>query len=116
MTEQPDVIAETARAVAAAALAIDGVHALYGGPFGEIATYAPGERISGVRIGTENGELHIVGVLNRNLRDVAEDARAAAEKLAGIPFVVTVADVHVGRPGGAALSDETSGTAGMEGR
>jgi hypothetical protein len=106
VTEQPDAIAETARTVAAAALAIDGVHALYGGPFGEIATYVPGERVSGVRIGTEHGELHIVGDMKRNLRDVAEDARAAAEKLAGMPFVVTVADVYVETPGDAGMEEQ----------
>ncbi|WP_068275641.1 hypothetical protein [Aldersonia kunmingensis] len=99
MTEHPDDIAETARTVAAAALAIDGVHSLYGGQFGEIATYVPGECISGVLIGPEHGELHIVGDLERNLRDVAEDARVAAERLAGLPFVVTVADVYVGSAG-----------------
>jgi hypothetical protein len=107
MTEQPDSIAETARAVATAAVAIAGVHALYGGPFGEVATYVPGESISGVRIGSEHGEVHIVADLRRNLRDVAEDVRAAVEKLSGMPFVVTVADVCIDLP-------DMSGSAGME--
>jgi hypothetical protein len=118
VNEHPDTIADTARRVAAAALEIDGVHALDGGPFGEIATYVPGERISGVRIGPEHGEVHIVTGVARNLREVAEEVRATAETLAGMPFVVTVADIHVDLPNHVdrPADADVSGGAGMEER
>jgi hypothetical protein len=84
---------ETARQVAAAALAVPGVWEMHPGQFGEVATYAPGERISGVRVGVRSGEVHIVTDLTRNLVIVGEEVRAAAERLAGVPFVVTVEDI-----------------------
>jgi hypothetical protein len=124
VNEHPDAIAETARRVAESALAVDGVRALDAGQFGEIATYVPGERISGVRIGPQHGEVHIVTGVARNLREVAEEVRAAAEMLAAMPFVVTVADIHVDlpnhvdRPADANVSGgaEMSGGTGMEER
>lgn len=98
MTEHADAVpdtAETARQIAAAALAVPGVRGMHPGKFGEVATYVPGERVSGVRIGVGGGEVHIVTDLTRNLTSVAEEVRAAAETLAGVPFDVTVEDITV---------------------
>ncbi|MCX5042019.1 Asp23/Gls24 family envelope stress response protein [Aldersonia sp. NBC_00410] len=115
MTEYADPTADIARRVAAAAHSVDGVVALDGGPFGEIATYVPGERVSGVRLSSEFGELHIVTDLRRNLRTVAEEVRAAAESLTGLPFVVTVADVRIDLPDDKG-SAQNKGSAQMEER
>ena len=82
-----------AQAVADAVGDVDGVVRLHGGTFGEVATYRSGDRISGVRIGETEGEVHVVTTLRRSVRDVAEDARTAAEKIVGVPVTVTVADV-----------------------
>lgn len=90
--------ATTARQVADAALHIEGVADLHGGVFGEVATYLPGERISGVLLGETVGEVHVVTYLRRNIWTVAEEVRAAAEKIAGIPIVVTVEDVVTENP------------------
>ncbi|KAA0018949.1 hypothetical protein [Antrihabitans cavernicola] len=83
----------TAQLVAEAVARIDGVVRLHGGTFGEVATYRAGGRIAGVRIGETEGEVHVVAGLHRNVRTVAEEARAAAERIAGVPVTVTVADV-----------------------
>lgn len=83
----------TAQLVADAVTRIDGVIRLHGGTFGEVATYRAGGRITGVRIGEKAGEVHLVAGLHRNVRTVGEEARAAAEKIAGVPVTVTVADV-----------------------
>lgn len=86
-------IPTTARQVADAAMRVEGVASLHGGVFGEVATYFPGEQISGVLLGETVGEVHVVTYLRRNIWTVAEEVRAAAEKIAGIPIVVTVEDV-----------------------
>ncbi|HEY5855557.1 MAG TPA: hypothetical protein VIW24_16290 [Aldersonia sp.] len=92
----PDVM--VARQVADAALAVDGVRDLHGGMFGEVATYAPGTKIAGVRIEGDRGEVHLVTDLTRNLRTVAEEVRGEAERITGLPFVVTVEDVRIDDP------------------
>ena len=84
-----------ARQVADAALAVDGVLDLHGGMFGEVATYEPGTKITGIRIDADHGEVHLVTDLTRNLRTVAEEVRGEAERIAGLPFVVTVEDVRI---------------------
>ena len=81
--------------IAAAALGVPGVIGLHGGQFGEVATYLPGERITGVVLTADSGEVHVVTDLSRNVRAVAEDVRAVAETIAGRPIVVTVEDVVV---------------------
>ncbi|WP_205739614.1 hypothetical protein [Georgenia sp. SYP-B2076] len=51
---------ELADAVAAAVLAVPGVARLHAGAFGEVATYLPGRRVPGVRIGPGGVEVHVV--------------------------------------------------------
>jgi uncharacterized alkaline shock family protein YloU len=84
---------DTARLVAHAAMQVDGVTGLHGGAFGEVATYLPGEQIAGVLLGESIGEVHLVTDLRRNVWTVAEEVRAAAEQIAGMPIIVTVEDV-----------------------
>ncbi|MBT0567305.1 hypothetical protein [Williamsia sp. CHRR-6] len=88
-------LTDVADAVAAAATSVTGVTALSPGRFGEIATYGPGRRVSGVRLSDQGGEVHIEVSLVRNLLDVAEEVRVAAEKAAGRPMTVVVEDVSM---------------------
>jgi hypothetical protein len=86
-------VSDTARLVAHAAMQVDGVTGLHGGEYGEVATYLPGEQIAGVLLGESIGEVHLVTDLRRNVWTVAEEVRAAAEQIAGMPMIVTVEDV-----------------------
>ena len=51
---------QLARAASEAALATEGVHSMGRGRFVEAATYEGGEKVSGVVVGPEELEVHIV--------------------------------------------------------
>jgi hypothetical protein len=85
---------ELAARIGAAARGVPGVADLHGGLFGEIATYQPGERVIGVRLGDAAGEVHIVVDGLRPAHLVGEQVRAIAEKLADMPITVVVADIQ----------------------
>jgi hypothetical protein len=51
---------QLARAASEAALATEGVHSMGRGRFVEAATYEGGEKVSGVVVGPEQLEIHIV--------------------------------------------------------
>lgn len=93
--------AELAGRIAAAALDVDSVAGLHAGRFGEVATYLPGQRITGVRVG-ETIEVHIVvdtALLPRAtaVTAIGDEVRARAEQLAGRPVTVVVADILIGQ-------------------
>lgn len=110
-----------AEQVAAAVLAVPGVTGLHGGLFGEVATYLPGGRVSGVALDDESGEVHIIVDLTSDLRAVATAARRAGEEVAGFPLHVTVEDIsratetagerdtYTAAPGGSSIVDRTRG-------
>ena len=54
---------EPAEVVRDAVLAAPGVVSLHGGPFGEVGTYLPGRRVSGVRLTEDEIEVHVVAAL-----------------------------------------------------
>ncbi|WP_055475454.1 hypothetical protein [Gordonia sp. HS-NH1] len=81
--------------LAAAVLSVPGVHDLHSGLFGEIATYLPGHRVSGVSLADDSGEIHIVVDAAHDLQGVAAQVRDIAETLAARPISVTVADISV---------------------
>ncbi|TSD68372.1 Asp23/Gls24 family envelope stress response protein [Aeromicrobium piscarium] len=83
----------SAETIAEAVQAIDGVHSLHGGLFGEVATYLPGGRVSGVRIGDDGVDVHIVVRTGRPVLPVAEAVRAAVEAITVGPTHVTVEDL-----------------------
>lgn len=85
-----------AQRVADAVLAVPGVSGLHGGLFGEVATYLPGGRVSGVALDDDGGSVHVVLDLSRDLRAVAETVRTTATEAAGVPMSVTVEDITVG--------------------
>lgn len=75
--------------VAQVVRSVPGVHALHGGAFGEIATYLPGRRVAGLRVGddVEPWEIHVSVVwepdLARPLGEIAQAVRDAVAPLAG---------------------------------
>lgn len=51
---------EVADLVAAAVLAVPGVHDLHAGVAGEVATYLPGRRVNGIRLREPGCSVHVV--------------------------------------------------------
>ena len=85
----------SAQDIADAVLDIPGVTGLHGGMFGEIATYLPGGRVSGIVVDDDAVEVHIVVDVGHDLRAVAEQVRDVASDLTGLPASVTVEDISV---------------------
>lgn len=75
-------------------LANPAVARLDGGPFGSVATYLPGRRVVGVRVGAGGVELAVVARLGTLLPQLAEELGALVRGLLGpLPVDVTVSDV-----------------------
>lgn len=95
-----DELIEIARVVSVAALATDGVHSLGGGRYAEAATYGlGGEKVSGVVVGDEAVEVHIVVAypLAKPAPEIAQAVRERVLPLAkGRKADVVVEDVVVG--------------------
>lgn len=90
---EPTVLAER---VAAAVTAHPAVAGLHGGVFGAVATYLPGRRLTGVRIGEgqEPVELGVVLYLDRPIPEVVRSLRRDVSAMCGGAAVdITVADV-----------------------
>ncbi len=83
-------------AVAAAALSCPGVASMSGGAVGEVATYLPGRRVVGVRVGGGEVEVHIVARWGRPLTEVADAVRQAVGAVTGgMPSSVFVEDIEL---------------------
>lgn len=89
MTQEADI----SEVIAAAVLATDGVAGLHGGMFGEAATYLPGRRVSGIRIGDDGLEAHVTVLAGSSIRETADAIRVAVANLYDGPIHVTVEDV-----------------------
>ena len=85
--------ADLAQQVADAVTAVDRVTGLHGGMFGEIATYLPGGRVSGVQLDDDRGGVHVIVDISHDLRTVAAHAVAVATEVAGVPVDVTIEDI-----------------------
>jgi hypothetical protein len=84
-----------AEAVAAGACAVPGVARLSGGKAGQVATYLPGRRVSGVRVTGDSVEVHLVARWVASLPQLAQDVRAALDPLvAGRAVTVFVEDIE----------------------
>jgi hypothetical protein len=83
--------------VAAAVLALPGVVRLFGGRFGELGTYLPGRRVTGVRIGEagEGTEVHIVVDGLEPVPLTAGRVQRAVSAIAPMPVHVFVDDIDV---------------------
>ena len=85
--------------LAAAVLAHPGVARLDGGPFGTVASFLPGRRVDGVRIGIgdEPVELAVVARLGTPLPQLAAELGAIVHRVCGpVAIEVTFSDVEVG--------------------
>jgi hypothetical protein len=90
---EPTALAERVAAVVTAHPAVAGLH---GGLFGAVATYLPGRRLTGVRIGdgAEPVELGVVLYLDHPFPDVVRNLRREVSGICGGAAVdITVADV-----------------------
>jgi uncharacterized alkaline shock family protein YloU len=89
---------QLARAASVAALATDGVHSMGRGRYVEAATYEGSEKVSGVVVGPEELEIHIVAryPLPRPIPEIAESIRErVAPEAGGRKTRVVVDDLEV---------------------
>ncbi|MFT4044001.1 MAG: Asp23/Gls24 family envelope stress response protein [Gordonia sp. (in: high G+C Gram-positive bacteria)] len=89
----PFVDRSLARQVEAAVIAVPGVSGVYGGVFGEIATYLPGGRVAGIELSDTGVGVHIVVDLAHDLRAVAARVADVATEITGLPASVTIEDI-----------------------
>jgi hypothetical protein len=85
---------EVADAVAEAVLRVPGVTGLHGGRLGEVATYLPGRRVGGVRIGDDGTGVHVVVDPDASLRATAAAVRDAVAPHVRGPITVVVEDLE----------------------
>jgi uncharacterized alkaline shock family protein YloU len=98
--EEPDAdtraAATLADSLAAATLACPDVVGLSGGLLGEVATYLPGRRITGVRVRDVVVDVHVVARYGPTMDEIGAQVRAALTPLAGDRVVaVTIDDLAV---------------------
>jgi hypothetical protein len=85
-----------AEAIAAAVQDIPSVAALGGGGVTQVATFLPGKRVVGVRVGENTVEVHVTARYGVPLHDLAESVRAAAALHAGgLPVNVSIDDLEI---------------------
>jgi hypothetical protein len=85
---------ELADSIAAAILAVPGVAALHPGMFGEVGTYLPGRRVTGVRIRDDAIDVHLTVHEGVDVRGTAAAVRDAVGRVAaGATVDVTVEDI-----------------------
>lgn len=94
MSQVPDL--PDPDAIAAAIATCPSVSGLSGGIAGEIATYLPGRRVTGVRLTTDKVEVHVIARYGCTLHEVDAEVRGAVAAAApGVGKVdVVVADVE----------------------
>ena len=89
---------QLARAASVAALATEGVHSMGRGRWVEAATYEGSEKVSGLVVGPEDLEIHIVAgyPLPRPIPEIAESIRErVAPQAGGRRTRVVVEDLEV---------------------
>ena len=91
--EPADTATTVAEQVASATLGVPGVAGLHAGSFGEVATYLPGRRVTGVRLRDGDTEVHVVATMGTRLRDLADAVRSVVSPLVDTPVRVVVEDV-----------------------
>lgn len=84
---------EVADVVAAAVLAVPGVHDLHAGVAGEVATYLPGRRVNGIRMREPGCSIHVVLDWGTPVLDTTDAVRAAVRPYVSGPIDVTVEDI-----------------------
>ncbi len=95
-----------------AVLAVPGVEGLHGGVFGEVATYLPGRRVTGLRVRGEDVDVHLVLAWGQPVLATADRVRdALARKVKG-QVHVTVEDIRAPDPGSELSRDVAHPTKG----
>lgn len=85
----PDLLAATVSACVSVA-------GLSGGFAGEVATYLPGRRVTGVRVRPDEVQVHVVGVYGIPVAQIGADIRTAVGPLVhGLPVSVSIDDLAV---------------------
>jgi len=90
---EPGAPLEVADLVAAAARSVPGVSELHSGAFGEVATYLPGRRVTGIRVTDVLTEVHVVVTMGAPVLDTAEAIRAAVRPLVDTEVQVFIEDI-----------------------
>lgn len=89
-------VSRLADAVAAAVLACPGVSRLSGGRYGQVATYLPRRRVTGVQVDQSRIQVHVVGRYGLTVDDIAAQVRASVRLFAGDrPVDVAIDDLDV---------------------
>jgi len=92
----PTVGEPDAEYIATAVLSVAAVAGLHGGAFGEVATYLPGRRVTGVRVTDDGVWVHVVGRYPVPVAVTVAAVRAAvAPHASGLPVHVTVEDLFL---------------------
>jgi uncharacterized alkaline shock family protein YloU len=91
-------VEEDADRIAAIVTAVEGVAGLHAGMFGEVATYLPGRRVSGIRIGQDRVDIHVSLLLTAPVRDTATAIQRAVAAITALPVDVTVEDLVPATP------------------
>ena len=89
----PDALAERVAAAVAAHPAVAGLH---GGIYGSVATYLPGRKLVGVRIGVGDEPVEVAVVLrsDRPIPEVVRSLRGEVSRICdGAAVDITVADI-----------------------
>ncbi|GAA1906556.1 hypothetical protein GCM10009737_04170 [Nocardioides lentus] len=84
---------DPAEELAGELLSLPGVAALHGGLFGEVATYLPGRRVTGIRLDPERTDVHVSIEYGAAVHDVVEAVRSATARRVGGRVDVYVEDV-----------------------
>ncbi|MHA3021336.1 Asp23/Gls24 family envelope stress response protein [Mycobacterium sp. BMJ-28] len=90
---RPPVSSDLAELIAAAVTEVKGVAGLHAGMFGEVATYLPGRRVSGIRIGPDRVDVHVSLTLDAPVRPTATAIQRAVGAITDLPVDVTVEDL-----------------------
>ncbi|SCX27639.1 hypothetical protein SAMN02799620_04371 [Mycolicibacterium fluoranthenivorans] len=88
-----DPAEEQAERIASAVIAIDGVAGLHAGMFGEVASYLPGRRVAGIRLGPDRVDVHVSLALDAPVRPTATAIQRAVAAITDLPVDVTVEDL-----------------------
>ncbi|WP_219418699.1 hypothetical protein [Pseudonocardia nigra] len=82
--------------IAAAVLACPQVAGLHGGRFGEVATYLPGRRVTGIRITPTEVAVHVVARYPAAVTEIDRGIRRALHgRTGGLPVTVVIEDLAV---------------------
>lgn len=90
-----DPVGRTAADIALLVAGVPGVSRLHGGLFGEVATYLPGRRVSGVSLRDDRVEIHVVLDAAVPIRMTTQRIHAVVMSVVDVPVSVVVEDIEV---------------------